>query len=123
MSQKNVLGSELQPCSYSPLTGFKRDGYCCQAPFDMGMHTVCAVMTENFLQFTRSRGNDLITPQPAYQFPGLKPGDRWCICLSRWTEAYEAGKAPPVILEATHLSVIEFIDLEVLKSHEYKTEA
>ncbi len=122
MAQKNVLGSDLKPCCFSPMTGFQRDGYCSQAPYDSGMHTVCAVMTEDFLDFTRSRGNDLSTPHPAYDFPGLKVGDRWCICLMRWIEAYEAGKAPPIILEATHISVTEFIDIEILKSHEYQSE-
>ncbi|MCS7062741.1 MAG: DUF2237 domain-containing protein [Methylacidiphilales bacterium] len=121
MAQKNVLGTPLVTCSTDPLTGYLRDGYCCQAPFDHGMHTVCAVMTEEFLKFTASRGNDLTTPRPEFRFPGLKPGDRWCICLMRWIEALEAKVAPPIILEATHLSVTEFVDLEILKQYAHQS--
>lgn len=113
----NVLGQPLEACCFEPLTGFYRDGFCRTGPGDVGLHTVCAVMTEEFLAFTKSRGNDLLTPRPDLQFPGLKPGDRWCLCVSRWVEALEVGVAPPVILEACHSSVLEFVDLEDLKSH------
>ncbi|MCS7087401.1 MAG: DUF2237 domain-containing protein [Thermoflexales bacterium] len=112
---KNVLGTALKPCSLNPLTGWMRDGSCNLAPGDSGLHLVCAQVTQAFLEFTRSRGNDLITPRPEYRFPDLKPGDRWCLCVFRWLEAYEAGCAPPVDLEATHISVLEFVDLETLK--------
>lgn len=112
---KNVLGTELQTCSTAPLTGYFRDGCCQAAREDRGMHTLCAVMTAAFLDFTQARGNDLSTPRPEFRFPGLQPGDRWCLCVSRWQEAVEVDCAPPVVLEATHASVLEFIDLEVLK--------
>ncbi len=115
---KNVLGYDLQPCSTDPLTGFYRDGCCNTGPGDGGIHTVCAVMTAEFLQFSVSRGNDLVTPVPAYEFPGLKPGDRWCLCAPRWKEAYDAGMAPQVVLESTHISTLEFATLEELKEHE-----
>jgi uncharacterized protein (DUF2237 family) len=114
----NVLGEPLQPCCFAPTTGFYRDGYCRTGPGDHGLHTVCAEMTEEFLLFSAERGNDLMTPREELAFPGLKPGDRWCLCVTRWTEALEAGIAPPVILEATHSSVLEFADLADLKSHE-----
>jgi uncharacterized protein (DUF2237 family) len=114
---KNVLGTPLEPCSTDPMTGFLRNGCCDTGPGDTGLHLVCAEMTEAFLAFTRSRGNDLSTPAPALGFPGLKPGDRWCLCVSRWQEALAAGCAPPVILEATHVSTIEFVDLDVLRKH------
>lgn len=114
---KNVLGSGLQACSMNPVSGFFRDGCCHTSKEDTGMHTVCAVMTEDFLVYSRSMGNDLITPRPEFQFPGLKTGDRWCLCLGRWVEALEAGFAPPVVLEATHASACEFIDREVLESY------
>jgi len=97
-----------------PLTGFMRDGYCRLGPNDHGVHTVCAVMTDDFLKFTKAVGNDLSTPRPEYGFPGLKAGDSWCLCAARWQEAFEAGHAPPVILEATHLSTLEFVDKEDL---------
>jgi uncharacterized protein (DUF2237 family) len=113
---KNVLGSELVPCSLDPVTGFYRDGCCNTGASDTGLHLVCAVMTESFLAFTKSRGNDLSTPNPVFGFPGLKPGDRWCLCVERWKEAHEAGVAPPVVLEATHISALEFVDLDDLKS-------
>lgn len=113
----NVLGAPLALCSEDPLTGFFRDGCCNTTGDDPGMHTVCAVMTEDFLAFSRERGNDLSTPEPEYGFPGLKPGDRWCLCLARWVEAVEADCAPPVVLEATHASVAEFVDLQTLKTH------
>ncbi len=114
---KNVLGTELQPCCSAPVTGFYRDGYCRTGATDYGLHIVCAEMTAEFLEFSRQMGNDLITPIPEYQFPGLKPGDRWCLCVKRWQEAYEAGIAPPVLLESTHMSSIEFVTLEQLQEH------
>ena len=114
---RNVLGTELQPCSMDPLTGFCRDGYCLTGGTDYGVHVVCAQMTQQFLEFSRKMGNDLITPIPEYQFPGLKPGDQWCLCVSRWKEALEEGVAPPVKLEATHMSTLEYVSLEDLQEH------
>jgi uncharacterized protein (DUF2237 family) len=114
---KNVLGTDLEPCSTSPLTGFYRDGCCATGPEDLGLHIICAEMTAEFLEFSAARGNDLTTPQPAFGFPGLQPGDRWCLCALRWKEALEAGVAPPVILRATHISTLEFVDLADLQSH------
>jgi len=115
--QSNVFGRELQCCCRSPLTGFYRDGFCQTGPGDTGLHTVCVEMTDEFLAFSKARGNDLSTPVPEYEFPGLKAGDRWCLCMTRWTEALEAGMAPKVSLEATHISVLEFVDLETLKKY------
>ena len=115
MGAKNVLGTELESCSTEPMTGFYRDGCCNTGAGDDGMHTVCAEVTEEFLRFSKARGNDLSTPNYAYQFPGLKPGDRWCLCVFRWKEAYEAGYAPLVNLRATHISALEFLDLETLQ--------
>ena len=112
----NVLGSSLAPCSLDPVTGFYRDGYC-RTGSDPGFHTVCAVMTEEFLEFTRSRGNDLVTPRPELLVPGLAPGDRWCVAALRWAEALEAGVAPPVVLEASHASSLEFVSLADLEAH------
>ena len=100
-----------------PMTGFRRDGHCRMGPGDRGVHTVCVVMTEEFLKFSKEAGNDLSTPRPEYQFPGLVPGDRWCLCAERWKEAFEAGSAPPVILEATHVATLEFVDREDLQGH------
>ncbi len=114
---QNVLGGELEVCCTSPMTGFYRTGDCETGAGDVGVHVVCAVMTQEFLEFSKARGNDLITPMPMFKFPGLKPGDGWCLCASRWQEALEAGVAPPVILEATHISALEFISLEDLKRH------
>ncbi|WP_169977550.1 DUF2237 family protein [Tautonia rosea] len=114
---KNVLGSNLESCSLDPVTGFFRDGCCHTGADDVGLHLVCAEMTGEFLEFSRRRGNDLITPMPQYGFPGLKPGDRWCLCVERWKEALEAGMAPRVVLEATHMSALEFVSIEELKSH------
>jgi uncharacterized protein (DUF2237 family) len=114
---KNVLGTELQPCCLASLTGFYRDGYCRTGRTDYGAHMVCAVMTAEFLEFSQRTGNDLSTPNPDYDFPGLQPGDRWCICVSRWQEAHQAGVAPQIILEATHMSTIEFVSLAELKQH------
>ncbi len=113
---KNVLGEELQPCSMSPLTGYYRDGCCNSVSGDVGLHLVCAEMTAEFLEFSTARGNDLETPIPEFGFPGLKPGDRWCLCVERWKEALEAGMAPKVVLAATHISSLEFVDLEDLKA-------
>ncbi|MEM7455792.1 MAG: DUF2237 domain-containing protein [Planctomycetota bacterium] len=114
---RNVLGSELKPCCTDPMTGYFRDGYCRTDGSDFGVHIVCAEMTDEFLEFSRAAGNDLITPVPEYMFPGLKAGDRWCLCVSRWKEALEAGCAPRVSLESTHMSAIEFVDLEDLQAH------
>ncbi len=112
---KNVLGGELQPCSADPPTGFYRDGCCNTGSEDLGVHTVCAVMTEEFLELSRSLGNDLSTPQPG--FPGLLPGDRWCLCAPRWQEALEAGAAPAVVLDATHAATLEWVRLGDLVRH------
>lgn len=111
---KNVFGNKMAACSEDPVTGFYRDGCCNTGPQDYGMHTVCAVMTEEFLEFSKSKGNDLSTPQPQMNFPGLKPGDRWCLCAPRWLEAYRAGKAPKVKLEATHEKTLEIVGLKTL---------
>jgi uncharacterized protein (DUF2237 family) len=112
---KNVLGTPLKPCSTSPLTGFFRNGCCDTGADDIGIHVVCARVTAEFLAYSAERGNDLSSPNP--WFPGLKPGDRWCLCASRWKEALEAGVAPPVVLEATHIAALEFVDLDDLKRH------
>lgn len=114
---KNVLGTELKTCSRDPLTGFYRDGCCNTGEEDFGCHTACAEMTEEFLEFSRRAGNDLSTPVPAYNFPGLQPGDRWCVCAARWREALEAGVAPPIILEATHEVMLDYVPLEKLMQH------
>lgn len=114
---KNVLGTNLQSCSTKPLTGYFRDGCCRTGADDFGIHVICAQVTGEFLEFSRQRGNDLTTPVPDYNFPGLKPGDRWCLCASRWKEAFLAGLAPPVVLEATHISALEFVSLEELQLH------
>ena len=114
---KNVLGGDLQGCGRDPVTGFYRDGCCETGPDDHGTHVVCAVMTAGFLAFTASRGNDLSTPVPAYRFPGLSPGDRWCLCVSRWKEALEAGVAPPVVLAATHEKALRTVSLADLQAH------
>lgn len=114
---RNVLGTKLATCSLKPLTGFFRDGCCHTGSEDEGVHTVCVRVTAAFLAFSRARGNDLSTPMPEYEFPGLKPGDRWCLCAARWREALEAGCAPDVVLEATHARTLEFVRLEDLKAH------
>jgi len=114
---RNVLGTELQPCSLDPVTGFFRNGCCETGPHDMGMHTVCAVMTAEFLAYSRAVGNDLSTPRPDLAFPGLKPGDRWCLCAPRWKEALDAGVAPPLVLEATHEETLAIVPLGVLKDY------
>ena len=113
----NVLGGPLQECSRDPLTGFYRDGCCETGPDDVGTHVVCAVMTADFLAYTKSRGNDLSSPRPEYRFPGLRPGDRWCLCVSRWREALDAGVAPPVVLEATHEKALGVVSLDDLRRH------
>lgn len=115
--EKNVLGTALQICSIDPVTGFTRTGCCETGIEDIGSHTVCAQMTEEFLAFSLSRGNDLSTPRPEYGFEGLQPGDRWCLCASRWLEASEEGFAPPVILEACHEKCLEIVSLADLKYH------
>ncbi len=116
---KNVLGTTLETCSTDPMTGFFRDGCCNTGPMDRGVHTVCARVTAEFLDFSKVKGNDLSTPRPEFQFPGLNPGDRWCLCASRWAEAYEAGMAPHVVLEATHEATLSVVSLEALKAHAY----
>lgn len=118
---KNVLGTPLETCSTEPLTGFYRDGCCHTGPEDLGTHTVCAVMTQAFLDFTRERGNDLSTPRPEFRFPGLSEGDRWCLCASRWKEAYDAGCAPYVHLAATHERTLDIVDRAALERHAVPT--
>jgi uncharacterized protein (DUF2237 family) len=113
---KNVLGTNLEPCCTSPATGFYRDGYCSTGPEDQGVHTVCAVVTKAFLNFSKERGNDLSTANPAYGFPGLKAGDKWCLCATRWQEAFEAGVAPSVVLAATHEASLKHCKLKDLKT-------
>ena len=113
-TMRNVLGTELVLCSKSPMTGFRRDGFCRTDDNDRGLHLVAAIMTREFLDFTKSRGNDLSSPSPVFGFPGLVPGDKWCLCALRWKEAYEAGFAPPVVLEATNEKALEIINLEHL---------
>ena len=119
----NVLGGKLLPCCFSPMTGFYRDGYCRTGPGDYGLHTVCIEATAEFLAYSRAAGNDLSTPVPQYQFPGLEPGDRWCLCVTRWKEALDAGMAPSVVLSGTHISALEFVSLEDLQRHAVKEEA
>jgi uncharacterized protein (DUF2237 family) len=114
---RNVLGEPLQSCSTKPLTGFYRDGCCNTGEDDLGLHLVCTQVTAEFLAHQREVGNDLITPVPHYRFPGLTPGDRWCLCVQRWKQSLEAGCAAPVVLEATHISALEFVDLEDLQRH------
>ena len=116
-NQQSVLGEPLEVCSVSPMTGFLRNGCCETGPGDVGAHTVCIRATEAFLEFSKARGNDLSTPIPAFQFPGLKEGDRWCLCALRWKEALDAGMAPQVVLRATHESVLEIIDFADLKAY------
>lgn len=119
---KNVLGTDLQPCSMHPRTGWFRDGCCNTGPGDHGLHLVCVRATAEFLAFSKAVGNDLSTPRPEYAFPGVKPGDRWCLCATRWVEAKEAGVAPPVVLEATHMSMLEFATLEELQAFAAKSD-
>lgn len=114
---ENVLGGPLEPCSTAPRTGFFRDGCCNTSPLDHGRHTVCAIMTAEFLALSKYLGNDLSTPRPEFDFPGLKPGDRWCLCAARWAQALAEDAAPQVVLRATHRATLELIPLEVLKRH------
>ena len=115
--QRNVLGGRLQSCSSSPMTGFFRDGCCHTGPQDVGSHTVCAVMTDAFLAFSLAAGNDLSTPRPEFDFPGLKAGDRWCLCAARWEEARRSRAAPQVVLEATNKAALAIVQLDHLKAH------
>ncbi|MBF2027140.1 MAG: DUF2237 domain-containing protein [Oscillatoriales cyanobacterium C42_A2020_001] len=117
---RNVLGGTLETCCTSPMTGFYRDGVCNTGAGDLGAHVVCAQVTQEFLDYTKAQGNDLSTPAPVFNFPGLKPGDRWCLCASRWKEAFDDGIAPPVVLEATHASALEYVSLDDLKQHALK---
>ena len=114
---RNVLGGKLGVCSTDPMTGFYRDGCCNTGGGEYGAHLVCAQVTEEFLVFSQSRGNDLSTPVPMFNFPGLKPGDRWCLCASRWKEALDAGVAPPIVLSSTHASALEYVSLSELKQY------
>lgn len=114
MPERNVIGSDLQPCSIDPITGWFRDGTCETAPEDLGSHTICAVVTNEFLKHQRTVGNDLITPMPEYQFPGLKPGDRWCVTARNWLRAHRDGVAAPVVLASTHERALQIVPLEVL---------
>ena len=127
MSETNVHGEALEPCNTDPVTGFQRDGCCGTHPGDRGRHELCAVMTAEFLAFSKERGNDLTAPRPEFDFPGLTPGDRWCLCLGRWVEALEATRndrlpettVPPVVLDATNEAVLDSVDLGTLKAHAY----
>ncbi len=121
LPSKNVLGGALASCSTDPMTGFYRDGCCNTGAGDHGVHTVCVQVTSEFLQYSFSRGNDLITPRPDHAFPGLKPGDQWCLCASRWEEARKMGVAPPVKLDATHHKTLAIVDIAHLKSHALET--
>ena len=114
---RNVLGSRLQRCGCDPMAGFFRDGFCHTMPADRGLHTVCAILTDEFLAFSREAGNDLSTPRPELGFAGLKAGQRWCLCAARWAEAEVAGKAPPVVLEACHERTLEVVDLTTLRRY------
>ena len=116
--QKNVLDSELQICGIDPMTGFYRDGCCNTGPGDVGTHTVCAIMTDEFLEYSKSKGNDLITPRPEFDFPGLKAGDAWCLCALRWEEARQAGCAPRVKLTSTNIKTLEMVEFDDLKAHQ-----
>tara|TARA_B100000902_G_C26919246_1_gene720873 strand:+ start:262 stop:654 length:393 start_codon:yes stop_codon:yes gene_type:complete len=116
----NVFGQPLELCCNSPITGFYRDGFCNTGSSDYGTHVVCSIMTKEFLEYSKSMGNDLSTPNEMYAFPGLKPGDKWCVCVLRWKEAFDAGKAPKVILEATHDKALKYVTIEQLISHAQK---
>ena len=121
MDVMNVLGQALVPCSYDPLTGYFRDGCCKTDATDTGSHLICARVTAEFLTFSQERGNDLSTPRPEYRFKGLKAGDRWCLCATRWVEAYAAGVAPPVVMESTHAGALRFVTLEQLEKHRFSS--
>lgn len=116
-SQKNVFGEELQPCSSDPMTGYFRTGCCETGVGDSGVHTVCAVLTDEFLEYTKKQGNDLSTPRPQYGFPGLKAGDKWCLCALRWHQAFQAGKAPGVMLKSTNIKTLKLVPYEDLIKH------
>ncbi len=116
---KNVLGTALQPCCFEPMTGWLRDGFCNTNASDTGIHTVCTIVDEQFLTYSKSMGNDLSTPMPEYQFPGLKAGDKWCLCAARWKQAYDDGMAPPLVLEATHERTLEVVPLKVLQAYAF----
>lgn len=118
--EKNIFGEPLQSCCTKPMTGYFRDGLCRTISEDTGTHTVCAIMTKDFLEFSALKGNDLITPMPYYQFPGLKEGDKWCLCVSRWIEAEKEGKAPKLILEATHEKTLEYTSIDTLIKYAFK---
>lgn len=120
MTAKNVLGTELVPCSYDPLTGYYRDGCCTTDAHDQGSHVICSRVTQAFLDFSLSRGNDLVTRRPEHRFGGLQAGDRWCLCALRWKEALEAGVAPPVVLESTHQRALDYVTLAQLQAHAYQ---
>ena len=121
--EKNVFGEPLQICCTKPMTGYFRDGLCRTISEDTGTHTVCAIMTKDFLEFSSLKGNDLVTPVPYYQFPGLKEGDKWCLCVSRWIEAEKEGKAPKLILEATHEKTLEYTSIDILIKHAFKSKS
>lgn len=116
-AERNVLGGLLDPCGTDPVTGFFRDGSCATGPEDLGSHTVCTVMTAEFLEFQQHTGNDLVTPRPEYAFPGLRPGDRWCVVATRWLHAYRAGVAAPVVLASTNVTALEVVPLDALREH------
>ncbi len=120
--EKNIFGEPLETCCSSPMTGYFRDGLCRTVSQDTGTHTVCAVMTDEFLIFSAAKGNDLITPIPFYQFPGLKAGDKWCLCVTRWLQAERSGKAPKLILEATHEKTLDYAPLALLIKHAFRVE-
>jgi uncharacterized protein (DUF2237 family) len=117
----NVLNEPLVPCSYDPLTGYFRDGCCETDETDSGTHIVCARVSQAFLDFSVAQGNDLVTPRPEWRFPGLKPGDRWCLCVTRWVQAYQAGVAPDVVLASTHIKALEYVELSTLQQHAFKS--
>ena len=117
INQRNVLGGELASCCFAPITGYYRNGFCHTGPRDLGQHTVCVKMTADFLNFSASRGNDLITPLPEYNFPGLQPGDYWCVCATRWVEAHQHDAAAPLKLEACHESLLQLVDLQTLMEY------
>ncbi|MGB5943512.1 MAG: DUF2237 domain-containing protein [Leeuwenhoekiella sp.] len=116
-TENNILGTPLQPCCFSPITGYFRDGFCKTIAEDHGTHVICAVMTQEFLKYTASRGNDLSTPRPQWEFPGLQPGDKWCLCVSRWLQAVSAGVAPQIVLESCHEKALEYAELSLFKRH------
>lgn len=123
MEAKNIFGTDLEVCSKTPLTGFTRTGCCVTGPKDLGTHTVCAIVTEEFLAYTKTRGNDLSSPNPLYGFPGLKPGDQWCLCVNRWLEAFQAGCAPKINPAATHDKTLDHVSMETLKDFFVSNEA